>query len=57
MELILDHLEDMKVVYQDFNDPPSPPVRRRRRQQPNPHQSNEELTYSYGGQQRLGEVR
>jgi hypothetical protein len=46
MELILDHLEDMKVVYQDFNDPPSPPVRRRRRQQPNPHQSNEELNDS-----------
>jgi hypothetical protein len=33
-------------VYQDFNDPPSPPVRRRRRQHPNPHQSSEELNDS-----------
>jgi hypothetical protein len=46
MELILDHLEDMKVVYQDSNDPSSPSVRRRRRQQPNPHQSNDELNDS-----------
>jgi hypothetical protein len=46
MELILDHLEDMKVVYQDFNNPPSPPVRRRHRQQPKPHQSNEDLNES-----------